>query len=281
MMNGGYVKVYRKLLDDPIFTQAPHVYFRLAVTFLLSANWRDREWFDGRGKIVIPRGSFVTSRPAMCKLARVTARQYRDAMAYLEVVHYLTTTTTSRYTVVTITNYERYQGESGHEGPTEGPTDDQPTTTTEEVNQGRTGLHQDLDSDTDCRTERKKRAPSDGSVSKASRKPVIPQFPELRKIMFQMRDWQPNEKKHYPSDRAVCSVMDEAGRNSEASVVNLFAVKYHRHGIQPGTGSAPRSWKWFSTVLRRYLQERAQQRADDEAASDPETIWDKETGERS
>ncbi len=111
-MNGlsGWVKIHRKILDDPLWAQMPCAYFRVAFVMLVKANHAPRKWFDGRVEVLIPRGALITSRPSMCADARVTPRQYRDAMACLEQVGYLTSKRTNRYTTVTITNYEGYQG---------------------------------------------------------------------------------------------------------------------------------------------------------------------------
>ncbi len=261
----GYIKLHRKLLENPLWTCAPTAYFRVALVMLLNANWKDRAWFDGRAEIVIPRGSLVCSRPSMCRQARVTAQQYRGALAYLQLTQFLTSRTTNRYTIVTITNYERYQGEGETEEPTEEPQNNQQTTTPEEGK----NCKKDLDLDHAVQPAAKNGGRSNGSLSKSYREPVYEQFPKLRDIMQMFR---PGVRL---SDRQVCSVMTAAGNNTELQVVSLLCNLWHRRGVQRDTATAPRSWKYFADVVRRELQELHRQREEDEAAADPEQAWDK------
>lgn len=131
----GYIKLHRALLEDPLWNQVPCAWGRVALVCLMTANWRPRKWFDGKREVLIPAGSLITSRPAMCKLARVTAQQYRDAISYLCGVGFCNQQTTKRYTVVTITKWATYQGDTDDENlqrTTKEPTENPLRTTPEE-----------------------------------------------------------------------------------------------------------------------------------------------------
>jgi len=131
----GYIKLHRRLLEDPMWTQVPTAWGRVALAMLMTANWKPRKWFDGRREVVLPPGSLVTSRPSMCKLARVTPKEYRGAIQYLANTGFLGQETASRYTIVTITNWETYQGNGdpeGQETASKGPSEGQVRATPEE-----------------------------------------------------------------------------------------------------------------------------------------------------
>ena len=69
------------------------------------ANWEDKNW-EGQ---VIKRGSFVTSRSILAKETGLTVQQLRTALDKLISTNELTRSTTNKYTVITVTNYDKYQ----------------------------------------------------------------------------------------------------------------------------------------------------------------------------
>ena len=114
---GGYVKLWRSWIDHPIWADMPPACGRIALTCLCLANWRPAEWYDGRAEVVIPRGSFVTSLEKLSALARTSKKQTRYSLHKLEfVAHFLTTEKTHHWTMVSISNYERYQSADEAEG---------------------------------------------------------------------------------------------------------------------------------------------------------------------
>lgn len=131
----GYIKLHRRLLEDPLWTQVPTAWGRVALAMLMTANWKPRKWFDGRREILLPPGALVTSRPSMCKLARVTPKEYRGAIQYLANTGFLGQQTASRYTVFTIENWDTYQGNGdpgGQQTASVGPSEGQLRATPEE-----------------------------------------------------------------------------------------------------------------------------------------------------
>lgn len=72
---------------------------------LLKANWKDGK-FEGK---IIPRGSFVSSYPALEKETQLTNREIRTAIDHLKTTGELTVKKTNRYSIFTITNYNNYQ----------------------------------------------------------------------------------------------------------------------------------------------------------------------------
>lgn len=99
----GFVKIYRSFLDwewwDDINT------FRLFMTILLLANWKDKRW---HGK-VIPRGSLWTSIESLSKKSGLTFQQTRTALDKLISTGEITSKVTNEGRLITVANYDFYQ----------------------------------------------------------------------------------------------------------------------------------------------------------------------------
>ena len=77
----------------------------LFLYFLLSANLEDKQW---KG-MVVKRGQFVTSINAACEKCGITPRAFRTSLKRLIATKEVTSKTTSKYTIITICNYDYYQ----------------------------------------------------------------------------------------------------------------------------------------------------------------------------
>lgn len=129
MVEEGYIKIFRKIMDWKWWSDA--VMVKVFLWMLLNANWKDGT-FNGE---TIPRGSFVTSRRTMNKELNISEQQARTILNRLKSTHEITTRTTSKYTVITLNNYEMYQGINqviNQQITNNQPTDNQQITTIEE-----------------------------------------------------------------------------------------------------------------------------------------------------
>lgn len=77
----------------------------LFIHCLLKANWKDGK-FEGKE---VKRGSFVTSLDKLSKETGLSVRQVRTALNHLFLTGELTSTSCSKYRVITVTNYNQYQ----------------------------------------------------------------------------------------------------------------------------------------------------------------------------
>lgn len=102
-MNDGYIKVFRKILSwewyDDVNT------FKLWMHLLLIANHKDNKW---RGE-VIKRGSTVTSYAQLSVQTGLTVQQVRTSLKKLQKTAEVTKVTSSKNTVIIVTNYDKYQ----------------------------------------------------------------------------------------------------------------------------------------------------------------------------
>lgn len=123
----GFICLHRKLLDWE-WHNDPNT-FTVFIHLLLLASWKDTEW---RG-IPIKRGQLITSRSSMSKETGLTERKVRTAEKHLEKTGEVTIKATKQYTLITVVNYELYQGggEKNDQGEdqqaTSGEANDRPT----------------------------------------------------------------------------------------------------------------------------------------------------------
>lgn len=103
--NGGFIKLYRKMLDwewwDDVNTRTVFIYL------LLSANYKPMRW---RG-MDIDRGQLVTSYEKIAEDTGLSVRNVRTSLARLETTGEVTRKVTNKWQAITIEKYAFYQGE--------------------------------------------------------------------------------------------------------------------------------------------------------------------------
>lgn len=119
-MNEGFIKIYRSLLRWEWYTDGNtmRVFFHL----LLSANWEDSRY---RGHEV-PKGSLVCGRKKLAEDLKMSEQEIRTSLLHLKSTNEITIQATNRFSIITIVNWEKFQG-LGKEATNNQPTN-QPTT---------------------------------------------------------------------------------------------------------------------------------------------------------
>ena len=79
---------------------------RLFVHCLLKANWQPTKWQG----VELQPGQFITSLTKLSDETSLTIRQVRDSLNKLILTGELTIKTTNKYRIITINNWEEYQG---------------------------------------------------------------------------------------------------------------------------------------------------------------------------
>lgn len=112
--NKGYIKLWRSIAQWHWWHD--HNTTRVWIVILLNANWEDR-LCNG---IEVKRGSLLTSYRSLAKMSGLSLQETRTAVKHLEETHDITTDSTHqpthRFTIVTVENYDFWQG--GYEEPT-------------------------------------------------------------------------------------------------------------------------------------------------------------------
>jgi hypothetical protein len=122
MMTGtraGYIRLYRRLFENPVWTTLDPPVLKVFLAFLLKANWKTSAWYHGKTMVEIPRGSFITSYGSMALFTCLTEKQVRLAFTHLANLGIAAYSRAPRWTVVRVLNYETYQPSNEEEGTLE------------------------------------------------------------------------------------------------------------------------------------------------------------------
>ena len=107
MDNQGWITLHRKLLDNPISKKPLIAWF--FIFCLLRANHKEKKILWNGKEIVIARGSFVSGLRTLSRESGLSLQSVRTGCVTLKSTHMLTIKTTSKWSLITILNYEKYQ----------------------------------------------------------------------------------------------------------------------------------------------------------------------------
>ena len=113
-MNRGYVKLWRKIQDWDWYDD--DVCYKLFTYLLMAVNLDDKQW---RG-VTIKMSSMVTSIANLAASIRKTPKQTRRALDKLKRAGSVASKSTNKYSIISITNYDMYQGEGQANGNSKG-----------------------------------------------------------------------------------------------------------------------------------------------------------------
>ena len=102
-MHRGFITLYRKIVDWEWYSDAN--VFRVFTHLILTANWEPKKW---KGELV-SRGQKVISIQKLAQETGLTEQSVKTAIKKLKSTGELTSKSTNKYTVVTLTNYDFYQ----------------------------------------------------------------------------------------------------------------------------------------------------------------------------
>lgn len=103
MINSGFIKIDRKITEWRWYGDANTI--RVFLHLLLIANYEDKPF----EKLIIRRGEAVISYPKISNKLKLSIQQARTAIEHLKSTGEITVKPYSKFSVVTITNYDRYQ----------------------------------------------------------------------------------------------------------------------------------------------------------------------------
>lgn len=112
MAQGGWIKLYRSLLNDPVWTQTNAEQKAVAIVILLSANREAKQWVFNGQKITLEPGQFVTSAQALSEAAggELTRRKIRTALNKLEKLGFCSIQAANHGTLINVVKWAFYQG---------------------------------------------------------------------------------------------------------------------------------------------------------------------------
>ena len=104
MTENGYIKLHRSIVSWEWYSDlnTKSVFLHL----LLNANWDDSRF---RG-YEVPKGSLVTSYNSLSKALGISKQSVRTSINHLISTHEITLTSHSHFSIISIVNWEKYQG---------------------------------------------------------------------------------------------------------------------------------------------------------------------------
>lgn len=116
LVRSGWLKFHRAMLQHPVWS-LPAGQTRVWLTILGLASPKPGNWFDGKERVAIQAGSFITSQDHLAKAARVTRRVVRRALEKLEQIGSIRAKVrANRWTLIEVVNWPIYQAISSEEG---------------------------------------------------------------------------------------------------------------------------------------------------------------------
>ena len=107
-MDNGWIKLHRKILNNPISAKPTWVW--LWITLLLLANHEsDHEFIWNGANVKLKKGQFVTGRKKLKEITGIPETTIEDILKYLETRHQIRQQKTSKYRLITILKWEDYQ----------------------------------------------------------------------------------------------------------------------------------------------------------------------------
>lgn len=108
-MSNGWIKLHREITKHPVFDN-PHV-LKLFVYLLCSANRFDRKSVKGNSIVDVKPGQYLTSRDKLSTVLKAAPSTIEDRLSLLEKLDIIRQQKNSNYRLITIVNYESYQGD--------------------------------------------------------------------------------------------------------------------------------------------------------------------------
>jgi len=107
--NDGWILIHRMVQEKAIWQSIND--WRLAETILMNVNWKDGEFQTSNGgKIIVKRGQMVTGIRDLSGLSGLSIQSVRTSLEHLKRLEFLTREPTHPGSVVTVCNYDTYQG---------------------------------------------------------------------------------------------------------------------------------------------------------------------------
>jgi hypothetical protein len=102
-----YVYLWRSIEDAPFYSD--NNCLKMAIHLLLNANYKDRTTLFNGVMIEVKRGQIITGVHALAEKTHMSVQSVRTSIRLLKTCGFLTIQPTSRYSLITIVNYAKYQ----------------------------------------------------------------------------------------------------------------------------------------------------------------------------
>lgn len=123
MAEGNWIKIYRKMIDDPAFVNSTPAQVKVLLTVMFLAAWTPKKWdVLGHEFTIQPGEVFVSTRDLADRAGDGVSREIvRKALARFEKLGFWTLKRTRKGTLIHIVNWRKYQLYEGNENPRGNP----------------------------------------------------------------------------------------------------------------------------------------------------------------
>lgn len=129
MDNQGYIKLHRKILDNPISKNPEYCW--LWCILLMKANHKETDIIFNSKKEKIKIGEFITGRKQLSLESGISESKIQRILKYLEIEQQIEQQTNNKFRRILIKNYKQYQQS---EQQNEQPVNNKRTTSEQPVN---------------------------------------------------------------------------------------------------------------------------------------------------
>ena len=123
MAEGNWIKLYRKMIDDPIFVNSTGPQVKVLMTVMFLAAWTPKKWdVLGHEFTIQPGEVFISTRDLADRAGDDVSREVvRKALVRFEKMGFWTLKRTRKGMLISIVNWREYQLYDGKENPRENP----------------------------------------------------------------------------------------------------------------------------------------------------------------
>lgn len=121
MAEGNWIKLYRKMIDDPIFVNSTGPQVKVLMTAMFLAAWTPKKWDVLGHELTIQPGEVFISAYELARRAGddVSRDVVRKALVRFEKMGFWTLKRTHRGVLIHIVNWRKYQLYDGEQTPNE------------------------------------------------------------------------------------------------------------------------------------------------------------------
>ena len=109
MEDKSWIKLYRKILESPIFENEKAL--KVWIWCLVKATHKEREQLVGKQIVHLDKGQFVTGRKKASKELKMKERTVYDYFKLLEELHMIRINSNNKFSIITIEKWGNYQVE--------------------------------------------------------------------------------------------------------------------------------------------------------------------------
>lgn len=125
-MNRGYIKVWRKIADNDILKN--HKYCAFFLWSLTKASHKEKTIIIGGQSVHILPGQFILGRKSASLALGMSEQEIRTCLKLAQNLEFLTIKSTNKFSIISVINWDIYQGSDYDDQPADQPTSNQQAT---------------------------------------------------------------------------------------------------------------------------------------------------------